>query len=196
MLSIGCLERSENDIEKNEEFTRWIVIFVCISCANIVIDSNCLDGNDDTVRHWVNIALTYLPGCKIWLGVTEDQMEQSLQIANYECIRLRKYITVQNKAKECSETAKRVYKEEISPDGKSWYKGWWKSSLRDGYGEAKFPSGGSYKGEWRDGAPEGCGIRKYASGKIEYGVFENGKLVKPMPKGIVLLKLQKKKNDL
>lgn len=193
---IGCLERSENDIEKNEEFTRWIVIFVCISCANIVIDSNCLDGNDDTVRHWVNIALTYLPGCKIWLGVTEDQMEQSLQIANYECIRLRKYITVQNKAKECSETAKRVYKEEISPDGKSWYKGWWKSSLRDGYGEAKFPSGGSYKGEWRDGAPEGCGIRKYASGKIEYGVFENGKLVKPMPKGIVLLKLQKKKNDL
>lgn len=60
----------------------------------------------------------------------------------------------------------RHIKEEIAPDGKSWYKGYWKNGLRDGFGEAKFPSGSSYKGEWKAGKPNGYGISTDYLGKV------------------------------
>lgn len=60
----------------------------------------------------------------------------------------------------------KAHKEEIAPDGKSWYKGYWKNGLRDGFGEAKFPSGSSYKGEWKAGKPNGYGISTDYLGKV------------------------------
>ena len=91
--------------------------------------------------------------------------------------------------KEKPGSGKITYKEEIAPDGKSWYKGYWKNGLRDGFGEAKFPSSSSYKGEWKAGKPNGYGISTDYLGKVSCGVFENGELKKKLPKIIVSLKL-------
>lgn len=94
---------------------------------------------------------------------------------------------------ENPELDKDVYKEWVSPDGKSWYRGWWKNGLRNGFGEAKFQSGSSYKGEWKDGEPEGYGIRIDIFGKASCGIFEEGEFKKALPKAVVNLKLMKYK---
>lgn len=80
---------------------------------------------------------------------------------------------------------------EVLYNGKGWYKGSWKNGLRDGFGEARFPSGSEYKGEWKAGKPNGYGIKTDYLGNVYCGIFENGDLKKSLPKIIVILKLKK-----
>lgn len=83
------------------------------------------------------------------------------------------------------------YKEALPDDGKSWYKGWWKNGLRDGFGEASFPGGGGYRGEWKEGKPNGYGVKIDIFGKKICGIFEKGYLKRKLPQVVIELKLRK-----
>tara|TARA_B100001059_G_scaffold22178_1_gene17755 strand:+ start:400 stop:2328 length:1929 start_codon:yes stop_codon:yes gene_type:complete len=57
------------------------------------------------------------------------------------------------------------------------YEGEFKNGNYHGYGIFKFINGDSYDGEWSDGKYNGIGTFTYSNGQINYGRFENNKLV-------------------
>lgn len=75
--------------------------------------------------------------------------------------------------------------------GKGTYYGQWKEDLKNGYGEAVFPNGGSYRGEWREGKIHGYGIKTNAQGEESCGVWQEGNLQKKLSKVIVAFALRK-----
>ena len=162
----------------------------CMSATALEIEHGVFHRNKRALVYFRKIEDVGETGILFWKNDCEkvlSYLKQQKEIRSNISRPKRSKDVEENKEKPGS--GKITYKEEIAPDGKSWYKGYWKNGLRDGFGEAKFPSGSSYKGEWKAGKPNGYGISTDYLGKVSCGVFENGELKKKLPKIIVSLKL-------